>query len=120
MQYKELLEKYNVLLSVNNRLTEENNRLKERLGITTSDPPENCIIKKGAQKPISFDESTDSTLFPDINNTSGSISKIRLFMSFFKGRDDVYAKRWENKKKATSGMYGFSSKIEYPQHWPES
>ena len=24
-------------------------------------------------------------------------------MSLFKGRDDVYAKKWENKKKATSG-----------------
>ena len=39
----------------------------------------------------------------NVNNTSDSISKIKLFMSLFKGRDDVYAKRWENKKKATSG-----------------
>ena len=29
--------------------------------------------------------------------------KIRLFMSLFKGRQDVYAKRWENKNKGKSG-----------------
>lgn len=30
-------------------------------------------------------------------------SKIRLFMSLFKGREDVYSKRWENPKKGTAG-----------------
>ena len=39
----------------------------------------------------------------DVNSTSDSLSKIRLFMSLFKGRDDVYAKRWENENKGTSG-----------------
>jgi hypothetical protein len=29
--------------------------------------------------------------------------KIKLFMSLFKGRNDVYAKRWENPKKGTAG-----------------
>ena len=38
-----------------------------------------------------------------MESTSDSLSKIRLFMSLFKGRDDVYAKRWENKNKGTSG-----------------
>ena len=31
------------------------------------------------------------------------MEKIKLFMSRFKGRDDVYARRWENKKKGTFG-----------------
>ena len=38
-----------------------------------------------------------------MDSTSDSISKIRLFMLLFRGREDVYAKRWENKKKRTSG-----------------
>ena len=32
MDYKELLEKYNVLLKENDRLSEENKRLKARIG----------------------------------------------------------------------------------------
>ena len=38
-----------------------------------------------------------------VDNTSDSSAKIHLFMSLFKGRSDVYAKRWENKNK---GEYG--------------
>jgi hypothetical protein len=40
---------------------------------------------------------------PDINNLSTPSEKIKLFMSLFKGRDDVYAKRWESMRKGTSG-----------------
>jgi len=38
-----------------------------------------------------------------INKKSDSLEKIKLFMSLFRGRDDVYAKRWENNKKGTAG-----------------
>ncbi len=38
-----------------------------------------------------------------INKYSTSVEKIELFMSLFRGREDVYAKRWENKKLKTSG-----------------
>jgi len=34
---------------------------------------------------------------------TGNFEMIELFMSLFKGRNDVYAKKWENKKKAASG-----------------
>jgi len=103
MKYRELLIKYNLLLSENSRLTEENNRLKAQLGMTKSKPSKNSIIKIIAEKTKQDDESTDGASFLNVNNTSDSISKIKLFMSLFKGRDDVYAKRWESKKKATSG-----------------
>lgn len=103
MKYKELLIKYDLLLNENSRLTEENNRLKAQLGITEFDPSKNNITEIFTEKPIPDDESTKSASFLNLNNTSDSISKIKLFMSLFKGRDDVYAKRWENKKKATSG-----------------
>ncbi|MBW2202405.1 MAG: helicase, partial [Deltaproteobacteria bacterium] len=103
MKYKELLIEYNLLLSENSRLTEENNRLKAQFGIMKSKPSKNSITKIIAEKTKLDDESTGGASFLNVNNTSDSISKIKLFMSLFKGRDDVYAKRWENKKKATSG-----------------
>lgn len=104
MNYKELLEKYNFLLSENTQLTDENIRLKEQLWIATSESSENYITQKTTEKIILDDESTVDTSFSDVNNTSDSISKIKLFMSLFKGRDDVYAKKWESSKKAKSGF----------------
>ena len=103
MDYRELLEKYNLLLSENSRLMKENGRLKVQLGITKRKPAENRIVELTTEKNMLDDEPTDSTSFSDVNNTSDSISKIKLFMSLFKGRDDVYAKKWENKKKTTLG-----------------
>ncbi|MDB9822677.1 hypothetical protein OAC89_03165 [Deltaproteobacteria bacterium] len=103
MDYIALLEKYNLLLNENNRLTEENNRLKAQLGITKSEPSKNSITRKITENTIFDDESTGSVSFSGVNNTSDSISKIKLFMSLLKGRNDIYATRWENKKKATSG-----------------
>ena len=103
MDYRELLEKYNLLLSENTRLIKENGRLKALLGITKREPSENRIVSSTTEKNMLDDEPTDDTSFPDVNNTSDSILKIRLFMSLFNCREDVYAKRWENKKKAASG-----------------
>ncbi len=103
MDYKELLEKYNLLLSENSRLIKENDKLKVQLGITKHMPSENRIAESTTEKNMLDDEPADTTTFSRVNNTSDSISKIKLFMSLFKGRDDVYAKKWENKKEATSG-----------------
>ena len=103
MDYRELLEKYNLLLSENTRLIKENGRLKALLGTTKPKPSENAMPKSTTEKNILEDEPTESASISDVNNSSDSISKIKLFMSLFKGRDDVYAKKWENKKKATSG-----------------
>ena len=38
------------------------------------------------------------TVKPEINNNSSPETKITLFRSLFRGREDVYAKRFENKK----------------------
>ena len=103
MDYRELLEKYNRLLSEKRRLINENERLKAQLGIADRTPHENGIAGRTQEKSIRDGEFTDNTLFSGINTRSNSISKIRLFMSLFKGRDDVYARKWDNKKKATSG-----------------
>ena len=103
MDYRELLEKYNLLLSENKRLIKENDMLRVQLWIRKCKQSENRIAESTTEKNMLEDEPTDTAAFSAVNNASDSISKIKLFMSLFKGRDDVYAKKWENKKKATSG-----------------
>jgi hypothetical protein len=103
MNYKELLEKYNQVLNENNRLIAEINRLKFQLGITKPEPSGNQNLKKKAEEATPVEDSTAGITFSNVSNASDSNSKINLFMSLFKGRHDVYAIRWENKKKGTSG-----------------
>lgn len=38
-----------------------------------------------------------------INHSSSNLAKIKLFRSLFVGREDVFARRYENEKKGTSG-----------------
>ncbi len=103
MDYKELLEKYNLLLDENSRLIQENNRLKSQLGITICSSAGYRFAGPNEEENSLDDEPNRNTSFSRVHNGSDSISKIRLFMSLFKGRTDVYAKKWQNKKKATLG-----------------
>ena len=88
--YKELYEKFKIL-------KEENKRLKDEVELLRK------ILSKEESKTNS---STDFTLVKEtsldqndniITMNSTSKEKIKLFMSLFKGRDDVCAKRWRNK-----------------------
>jgi hypothetical protein len=103
MDYKELLKKYHLLEKENARLTDENNILKAKLGIATVASFPNHPEKTATQKDPINDESTDKNSDAKIDKTSDSLSKIRLFMSLFKGRSDVYARRWKNKHNGKSG-----------------
>ena len=38
-----------------------------------------------------------------VNSRSSADDKIKLFRSLFRGREDVYAKRWQNLKSGNSG-----------------
>lgn len=78
MNYRELLEKYNLLLKENRRLIEENERLKVQFEIINRKPPEKRIVESITEKSTPDDEPTDRTSFSDVNNTSDSISKIKL------------------------------------------
>ncbi|MGM0427876.1 MAG: TOTE conflict system archaeo-eukaryotic primase domain-containing protein [Thermodesulfobacteriota bacterium] len=103
MDYSELFEKYGVLLSENRRLIEENNRLKALLEKAERNPDESGVMSTTTTNNALDAERTDTPSFSGVNNHSDSVSKVRLFMSLFKGRNDIYAKKWENKKKKTSG-----------------
>jgi len=91
MNYTELYDKYIALLMENDRLKEENKRLKEKLGVS-----------------VRYDVISDVmpiNKFPaEINQKSEAKEKIDLFRALFRGRNDVYAKRWQNRE----GKYGYS------------
>ncbi|MDF9408596.1 DEAD/DEAH box helicase family protein [Pelotomaculum isophthalicicum JI] len=103
MDFKELLEKYQTLLIENNSLKEEIMSLKAQLGIIEPQVVPGEIPNYISEPEIFNNEFAGKTLQLNVNSKSDSVEKIKLFMSLFKGRDDVYAKRWENKKKGTSG-----------------
>lgn len=111
MDFKALQKKYQQLLLENNRLKEELKRLRTELGMDTSHEEsqgsDNEISEYLAvPEPELFDrqiETQPSTPSEAINKRSDASEKIRLFQSLFRGRNDVYTQRWENKAKGTSG-----------------
>jgi superfamily II DNA or RNA helicase len=103
MDYKELLENYTVLLEEVERLRKEIKHLRTQLEIATSEPPGNTPEDIKIVEKTPCEESITQNFKSVVDNTSDSSAKIHLFMSLFKGRSDVYAKRWENKNKGISG-----------------
>lgn len=77
------------LRSENRRLQRENEALKDKLG------PAARAASSAADK---------TSQLPGVTNQSGVDEKIRLFRSLFRGRDDVYPVRWENRE----GRAGYS------------
>jgi hypothetical protein len=107
---KTLKEKYQQLFLENNRLREEIKRLRTERGMDTihEDSQANNIVSEylAVPEPELFDrhiETKPSAPSEAIDKLSDASTKIRLFQSLFRGRDDVYAKRWENKAKGTAG-----------------
>lgn len=99
MEYEELYQKYQKLLEENNRLKIENEDFKNRLGLTLSlTDSEFHLSEEEKDLPGLFDDSEQVT------NASSPQDKIKLFMSLFRGRDDVYARKWQSK----AGKSGYS------------
>lgn len=73
------------------RLQEENRQLRDRLGIQTE--------RKSVQ-PISTPSANGASV---INSKSSPDEKVKLFRSLFRGRDDVYAVRWEGRNNGKGG-----------------
>ena len=107
-----LLNRYQSLLIENDKLKAENKKLKEQLAVLNNlQKPQNGLV-------ISIDSINEKEeiyltspnqelpVLPEvsINQHSKPCEKIKLFMSLFKGREDVYAVRWQNK----NGKSGYS------------
>ena len=99
----ELLEKYQALLAENSTLKEEIRSLKAQLDLAVPQIPHDEQNKPASGAEISDEQSAAGTILSNINSKSDVVEKVRLFMSLFKGRDDVYAIRWNSKKKESSG-----------------
>jgi len=99
MDYEELYKKYQKLLDENKRLKIENENIKIQLGLV--------LPVFGSKTHVVLEDQDLSDQFDDseqVSNSSSPDDKINLFMSLFRGRDDVYAKRWQNKE----GKSGYS------------
>jgi superfamily II DNA or RNA helicase len=91
---------YQALLEENKHLRKEVERLRQQLGIEENhlkETTEEFVI------PFNSEPTPEKPVTSVINQNSPSSIKIQLYQSFFKGRTDVFARRWENKKKETSG-----------------
>lgn len=84
--YKDLLQKYN-------RLLEENKRLKYEL----------ALLKGETSLSMPVTENIGYIPTSSINKYSSVDEKINLFRSLFKGREDVFARRWYSKTTDKSG-----------------
>jgi superfamily II DNA or RNA helicase len=78
-------------------LKEENERLKELLGLSGGIAP--ISSTRISESAVSY-----SSAAPLVFDTSSIETYIPLFRSLFRGREDVYAVRWESKK----GISGYS------------
>jgi superfamily II DNA or RNA helicase len=97
MDFETLLATYDALLAENKALREENLALKARLGLGESSPDAHPLPEAMRQQPLAPPSSAE------VNVNADPAEKIRLFLSLFKGREDVYAKRWESKDGTRTG-----------------
>ena len=113
MKYDELYKKYLTLLEENKLLKSKINEMEVKVSSPEPEesinPLQKVLFNEPEIKKIDFQ--TEDNLFGNISSVeevvcknSSKEDKILLFMSLFKGRSDVYAKRWQNKK----GQSGYS------------
>jgi superfamily II DNA or RNA helicase len=98
--YEELYEKYLKLLDENKRLRIENENYKEQLELALP----KFISEVQSEKEMISAQSEQFHSIEQVINTSSPHDKISLFMSLFRGREDVYAKKWQSKE----GKSGYS------------
>ena len=96
LEYEELKSEFEKVMLECKRLKEENKRLRNQLGLAIKDEDTKYILSVKVQK---------ENYSPEIVNKYSSPSeKIKLYSTLFKGRDDIYAARWESK----NGKVGYS------------
>src|SRR3990167_8885089 len=99
MNYEELLNKYLTLIAQHKTLQEEHAILRARLSATeqgqlTSSHDFVCNL------PLELDiqEAPEKYSRPGLTDYADPLEKIKLFRSLFRGREDVYARRWQNRE----------------------
>lgn len=87
------------------RLLAENTELKKKLGIIDISPDSVAKVSEKANSDASNQQPHTQADFSSATVTAHSTpqEKISLFMSLFRGRTDVYAKRWHSEKSGKSG-----------------
>lgn len=85
--------KYERLLDYVKRLETENRELRSQLGLATS----SVKLEFASEVP------TNAARTTKLNQYSSSNDKIRLFRSLFRGREDVFARRWHSLESGKSG-----------------
>lgn len=112
-KYDELKIKYEVLLKENKYLKAKIREFESNSEVVIAHPEpvqSRETLFQAPKEPVSKQISDTITLndnFPNdkpVTRCSQNHEKITLFMSLFKGRKDVYAKKWQNKK----GFSGYS------------
>jgi hypothetical protein len=85
MTYPNLERQLQEALAECEKLRVENAQLKTQLGKNA-----------GPSVEADLNASISDENLPTVNNQSSSESKIELFRSLFRGREDIYALRWES------------------------
>ncbi|OGH55997.1 MAG: hypothetical protein A3G34_04885 [Candidatus Lindowbacteria bacterium RIFCSPLOWO2_12_FULL_62_27] len=80
------------------RLKNENAELRKTLGLLPAEPQPH--LEMGIREVV-----IDSMPLPSMTKDSPTKEKVALFRMLFRGRDDVYALRWENER---TGKRGYS------------
>lgn len=104
MDFDKLLRKYQALQVENKQLKKRIEQLETKT--ETEVGKSYKLLDLTDEKHGSSDKPNESTSGREsktVDKFSKPGDKINLFMSLFKGRDDVYAERWENSKKDISG-----------------
>ena len=103
MNYEELFGKYQALLLENSALKKEIANLKAQPGIDIPIVHADNLSVAECKPEIPEIKAAQQDWPLAIDNTAQPAEKVKLFMSLFRGRTDVYAKRWEDHRKGTAG-----------------
>ena len=98
-QLKEITAERDRLLAENRRLLGDSQHQQESIPVRQTD------INNPVTDILSNAKIDSLPNHPSVNNESSLPEKIRLFRSLFRGREDVFAKLWENKR---SGRVGYT------------
>lgn len=104
-EYAALQEECERLRAENQRLNKDLARYRAKYG-ELSEPDKGGEIEPQSAEAVKFDKNKISAQSSDsaiVTNQSPSEEKIKLFRSLFRGREDVYAKRWYSEKSGKSG-----------------